>query len=142
MASEGFTGMAALIRDLERMGDDVQQEAGAVVEDTAERMAASVIQSYPRGDGALRAGVVVEESARRDTARTPLRWKVRSKAKHAHLFEFGTVRRYTAGTGANRGVMEDKPTFIPAAVRARAGMVDRLTRVVQAVRVKGMTGRP
>ncbi|MGE0460901.1 MAG: HK97 gp10 family phage protein [Vicinamibacterales bacterium] len=139
MATEGFTGMADLIADLGRMGEDVQREAAGVVRSTAELMQAEVVRDYDEADGDLRRGVVVEPG-RGVSADLALRWKVRSKAPHAHLYEFGTVQRFTAGTGANRGTMPAAPTFVPAAVRARARMVDRLTALLRRQRVKGMTG--
>lgn len=146
--SEGFTGMAALIRDLERMDDDVRTEAAGVVQATAQLMKADVERAYAKDAGDLQRGLVVEEMTRGQYARVDgtralhgtLRWKVRSKAPHAHLYEYGTVQRFTASTGANRGTMPAKPTFVPAAVRARQRMQRELEGVVQRQRVKGMVG--
>lgn len=135
MATEGFTGMAELIADLGRMGHDVERDAGGIVLRTADAMANDVIGGYPVKEGGLRAGVVVEKSAA-----SPTRVKVRSKSPHAHLFENGTVQRHTAGTGANRGTMPAKPTFVPAAVRARRRMTEELVGLVRRQKVRGMTG--
>lgn len=132
MAQDGFSGMADLIADLGRLAE-VPEEAAGIVRTTAELMEAEVVQAYPAHEGELRRRVVREELG-------PLRWKVRSKAPHAHLYEYGTVQRFTAGRGANRGTMPAKPTFIPAAVRARTRMVDRLTDLVKRQKVRGMTG--
>ena len=147
--SEGFTGVAALIRDLERMDEEVQTEAGGIVRASALLMEAEVERAYAEAEGALRRGVVVEEMDRGQFVRDgggprnqhhALRWKVRSKAPHAHLYEFGTVQRFTNDTGANRGTMPAKPTFIPAAVRTRARMQRELEGLVRRQRVKGMSG--
>lgn len=130
----GFTGMQALLDDLSRMAAEVQAEAGDIVLGAAVSMSADVKAQYGQGPtGNLARGVVVEK-------RTPLRVKVRTKAPHAHLFEFGTVQRFTKGTGANRGTMPAKPVFVPAAVKARARMQRDLTTLVRRQRVRGMTG--
>jgi len=147
--SEGFTGMAALIRDLERMSTDVQEEAAGIVQATAQLMKADVERGYTKDEGDLQRGLVVEQMTRGQYARDAggtrnlhgtLRWKVRSKAPHAHLYEYGTAKRATSGTGANRGTMPAKPVFVPAAVRARQRMERELQGVVQRQRVKGMDG--
>lgn len=147
--SEGFTGMVDLIRDLERMDADVQTEAAGIVQATAQLMKADVERGYAKADGDLQRGLVVEEMTRGQYARDSsglrtlhgtLRWKVRSKALHAHLYEYGTAQRSTNSTGANRGAMPAKPTFVPAAVRARQRMHRELEGVVQRQRVKGMNG--
>ena len=139
MAQDGFRGMADLIRGLERMGDAVQREAAVIVEDTAERMAFSVRQRYPRGKtGTLRDRVVVEQL--HPSSGASLRWKVRSKAPHAHLYERGTVNRRTASTGANRGRMAAHPIFIPEAIRHRTVMVHRLVDLLARQTVPQMTG--
>jgi HK97 gp10 family phage protein len=140
MANEGVSGMAALIADLARMGEAVQRESAGIVKSTADLMKAEVVRDYPVADGELRRRVVVEQGRRGDGENSSLRWKVRSKAPHAHLVEYGTVQRFTNDTGANRGTMPAKPVFVPAAVRARARMVRELVGIVRKQRVKGMTG--
>ena len=107
--------------------------------DTAERMAFSVRQRYPRGrTGTLRDRVVVEQL--HPSSGASLRWKVRSKAPHAHLYERGTVNRRTASTGANRGRMAAHPIFIPEAIRHRTVMVHRLVDLLARQTVPQMTG--
>lgn len=133
MATEGFSGMPELIAGLARMGEHVQREAAGITRSAAQVMAARVVSQYPSHTGTLRSRVVVESLS-------PLRQKVRSKAPHAHLFEKGTVNRRTASTGANRGRMPARPTFIPEAVRARGRMVDELIALLKRQTVPGMTG--
>jgi hypothetical protein len=70
-----------------------------------------------------------------------LRWKVKSKAPHAHLYEYGTLKRYTRGTGAHRGKMDPTPTFVPSAQRWRARMVDDLIALLKRQTVPGMSGQ-
>jgi Bacteriophage HK97-gp10, putative tail-component len=133
MSDEGFSGMSDLIEDLRRMGPAVEQEAQGIVRSSGELMVAELQRSYPAREGVLRARVILEE-------KTQLRIKVRSKAPHSHLFEDGTVQRFTARSGANRGTMPAKPTFRPAAVRIRRRMVEQLVDLVKRQRVRGMTG--
>jgi hypothetical protein len=133
--ADGFSGMADLIRGLEQLPEQLKGEAAHIVEGSANGMAAAVRQAYPIKEGDLVKGVVVEKQS-------PLRVRVRNTARHSHLYERGTVQRATAGTGANRGTMPAKPTFIPAAVKARARMVTDLTTMLKRTRVAGMDGTP
>lgn len=140
MATEGFTGMAELLRGLEQLGETVQQEAAGIVEGSARLMAANVAPQYASRTGTLRDRVVVEKGRIASVGTQALRWKVRNKAPHAWLYEKGSAQRFTAGTGANRGRMPAKATFVPAAIRAREGMRRQLIALVKRQRVPGMSG--
>lgn len=140
MATEGFTGMDALIRGLDRLGDSVKVEAASIVRSTAHLMRATVRSKYPRGTGVLQDRVIAEELTAAGGGAS-LRWKVRSKAPHAHLYEEGTVERFLASNGARRGRMPATPTFVPEAVIARQRMVGQLIGLVARQTVPGMTGR-
>lgn len=133
MAQDGFSGMAELIADLGRMGESVHTDAAGIVRASADLMEAELMQNYPSKSGTLRDRVVTEELG-------PLRVRVRNKAPHAHLYEFGTTQRFTAGRGANRGTMPANPTFIPAAIRARRRMREELIGLMKRQQVRGMTG--
>lgn len=135
MAVDGFAGMGALITQLEQLPDRLRDETEGIVQATADLMAADLRREYPEHEGALRRGVVVERSAGSEA-----KVKVRSKAPHAHLYEYGTVQRFLAGNGANRGTMPARPTFIPIAQRNRRRMVEQLMRIVKNTRVHGMDG--
>ncbi|MGE0363368.1 MAG: HK97 gp10 family phage protein [Vicinamibacterales bacterium] len=144
MAAEGFEGMADLISGLGRLGDVVQTEAASIVRSTAELMRARVRARYRRRSGVLQDRVVVEagtRGGRSSTGGSSLRWKVRSRAPHAHLYEEGTAERFTAATGASRGRMPATPTFVPEAVLARERMHQQLISMVGRQTVAGMTGR-
>lgn len=147
MATEGFKGMGQLLRGLEAMGEHVQLEAAGIVRTTAMVMAARVRGQYPRrasGNkaGALQDRVVIEEGrGQSGTGVGSLRWKVRSKAPHAHLYEQGTVERFLASNGARRGRMGATPVFIPAALRARQAMHNELVALIVRQTVPGMSGR-
>lgn len=144
MAEEGFKGMPELIRALEKLPKEISGEAANIVHETANSMALDVRTEYPYDDGQLRSGVIVEEMTLSQydvlsTGRT-LRWKVRSKAPHAHLYEYGTVERFHNRTGKSTGTMPAKPTFIPIAQRHRRRMFERLSQLLRRARVTGMTG--
>lgn len=138
MATAGFEGMDALIAGLGRMGETVQHEASGIVRATAQLMRATVQSKYPRKSGVLQDRVIAEESSAPGPS---LRWKVRSKAPHAHLFEEGTVERFLASNGASRGRMPATPTFVPEAVAARGRMRRQLIDLVNRQTVPHMTGR-
>ena len=140
MATEGFTGMADLIRGLGRLGEHVQVEAAAIVRSSAQIMATRVRGRYTRRTGVLQDRVITEEMGRGQSAAS-LRWKVRSKAPHSHLYEEGTVERFVASTGARRGRMPARPTFVPEAVRTRERMREELIALVARQTVPQMTGR-
>lgn len=130
----GFDGMEALLRGLRQLPEDLKREARAIVASHTNSMASEVIAEYPEDTGTLTRGVSVE------IAPDGLSARVRSRAQHAHLYEYGTVARHTSGTGARRGAMESKPTFVPAAVRHRGRMVRHLRAVGSRVKVDGMDG--
>jgi hypothetical protein len=136
VANGDISGMAALIRGLQQLPEAIQQEAEGVINATADLMAAEVRRDYPAGKtGNLRKDVRVERKAR-------LRAQVKSAAKHAHLYEYGTVSRYLKSNGASRGTMPAQPVFVPAAVRNRRRMVERLTEIVKRTRPAGFDGTP
>ena len=131
--AEGFTGMAELIADLQALGPAKEQEAGVIVSKHAEAAAQAVRVGYPVKEGGLRNGVVVKVIG-------ATRRLVISRARHAHLFERGTVRRSTNSTGANRGTMPAGNVFIPTVVRWRTRMNEQLIAMVKRSKVRGMTG--
>lgn len=124
-----------LVKEIEALGETVAAETDRIVESNAQLFAADLPSRYPAIDGDLRQGVSFKKIADRV-------YRVASRAKHAHLFEFGTVRRFTAQTGASRGTMPAKPTFVPWAVKARARMLDQVKTYLRSVRAKGFTGTP
>ena len=131
--ADGFTGMAALIEGLQRMPTALEHEASAAVTDAADTMYAEVINEYAEVTGNLKQHVrVIRDNAFRNT--------VKSTAKHAHIYERGSVERHHA-TGKSVGSMPKANVFIPAAIKARHAMRQRLIRAVESQTVPGMTGR-
>lgn len=134
MATHAFTGMAELMRGLQRMGERVQEEAAGIVQQAAVATKQEVRRQYPRRTGTLQDRVVVEGNR--------LRYKVRTKAPHAWIFDHGTVTRRLHSNGANRGRMprRNPQVFIPSAIRQRALMVSRLVQLMRRQTVPQMTG--
>lgn len=132
--AEGFTGMAALIADLQALGPKVSGEAGKIVPAHTNSAAFDIKSSYPVNLGNLRDGVEIRELS-------PLVKQVVNKAPHAYIYERGTVARFTADTGAPRGTMPVGNKFIPRAIKWRARMNDELVNMVKRQKVRGMTGQ-
>lgn len=123
-------GLQELRTALRNLPADLADEAAAIVEAHAEDAARNIQAAYPEGPtGNLKRGVTREINRSRFGSAAI----VRSRAKHAHLFEKGTAQRRTK-TGANRGAMPQAPEserFIPKAIRARARMVTALKDLVR-----------
>lgn len=130
-------GVDALRRMLDEVPESFKAQALVpIVRESSEGMRAEVEGAYHKRTGRLASRVVVERQS------NALRAKVRTKAPHAHLYEYGSIRRYTRGSGANRGQMPAQPTFVPAAIRWRARMVDRVLAAMRGLRIPGLTGSP
>ena len=133
-ASFTITGLDELRNVLEDLPERLKsQEIGPIIRATADGLASELKSAYPTVTGTLVNRITVEK-------KDELRARVRNRAPHAHLYEYGTVRRYTAGTGANRGTMPAKPTFVPAAVRWRARMMRAVKGSLQRLRIPGFRG--
>jgi hypothetical protein len=129
-------GVRELQQALQEMSTTVREDTfGPIVDAAATDLAEDVKASYGKVTGTLADRVVVEKGRTDSLTR-----KVRSKAPHAHLYEYGTVSRTTRTTKANRGTMPAQPTFIPAAVRARIRMMGAVKSALRAMRVPGFSG--
>jgi hypothetical protein len=133
MADEGFSGMAALIEGLRRLPTQLEQDASTHIHTAAETMVAELDNEYPEVTGALKRGVKIERV-------NAFFVRVKNTARHAELYERGTVQRFTADKGANRGTMPAGKVFIPAAIKARAKMDADIIQSVRRAKVPGMTG--
>jgi HK97 gp10 family phage protein len=133
--AESFDGLDALIADLQKLPEQLKREAERTVQAAANSMAAQVRQRYPKGKtGNLIKGVSVRK-------RGPLNYQVASRAPHAHLYEFGSVKRYRE-SGATTGTMPEapQPVFVPEAVRARRRQIDEHEDQLRRIKVRGMDG--
>lgn len=123
-------GMAQFRAALRQLPEELSAEAGAIVEAHTIEAARQVQAGYPQGPtGNLRRGV----TSKVEHSRFGGSGEVKSRAKHASIFERGTVRRQTR-TGANRGSMPKPPVeqrFIPKVIRLRSRMTRQLIALVE-----------
>lgn len=124
---EGLTELRNALRNLP---EDLARDAAEIVVNVAEGAKAEIVSGYPQGrTGNLKGGVTVHRSHAQFTSQAI----VKSRAKHAHLFEFGTKARKTAN-GVNRGRMPKAPAhqaMIPVVIRKRRQMVQQLIELVR-----------
>jgi hypothetical protein len=124
-------GLAEFKEALHHLPDTLKAEAGHIVIAAAEEAKRTVQAAYPQGPtGNLKRGVTMSvESA----SSFGVAARVKSGAKHAFIFENGTVARQTRA-GANRGRMPKAPDserMIPIVIRIRRKMTAQLIDLVQ-----------
>lgn len=120
-------GLDDLRRALQRLPDDLTDEASRIVTDAAELAKAAIVQGYPIRSGSLRNHVTLSHFSGGRYSAGAL---VKNTAPHAWIFENGTQARHTA-IGADRGAMPPGHVFIPAAVRHRRGMYAQLRAMLE-----------
>lgn len=119
-ASVRLEGLDELRAELRSLPSELATEASGIVIEAAQSAKAAI--HYPRRTGKLADGLKVETvSAGQYGAGAVLK----NTSKLAHIFENGSQARHTA-IGANRGSMPPGHVFVPAAIRARRSMYDRL----------------
>lgn len=127
-----WTGLTEFKQALRNLPEDLATEAEDIVVRHAEQAGQETEAGYPTGPtGNLKRGV----SVTKDTSRQKLAVvaTVKSRARHAHIFEKGTGPRVTR-TGASRGRMPAAPEaqqMIPKVQRARRRMIDALVALVR-----------
>lgn len=123
-------GLDELRRQLRELPEELAREANTIVATQADLAKEQIQRAYPEGPtGNLKRGVTVTH----EQARYGASAIVRSRAKHASLFERGTTVRHTSN-GANRGRMPQAPEnerMIPIVVRRRRAMVQALIELVR-----------
>lgn len=121
-----FEGLDELRKQLQNLPGELTSEASNEVQGAANGAASEMKRSYPVHEGKLRDGVSVQPV---NAGRFGAGVIVKNTAKHAVIFENGTqVRQNRAG--ANRGAMPPGHVFVPAAIRARRLMYERLKAMV------------
>lgn len=117
-----FEGLDELKASLRRLPFDLRDEASLTVEIAAEDAAEVIRSKYPRRTGNLAEHVEVQivQGSRAFAGAI-----IKNTAKHSFIFENGTQARHT-DIGANRGSMPPGHVFIPAVIRARRTMYERL----------------
>jgi hypothetical protein len=127
-ASVRWSGLDELKAQLRTMPEELTDEGGQIAEDEANGAADDIRQGYQRHvrSGRLARGVRVTHFARGKFSAGAI---VKSAAPHAWIFENGTQARHTA-IGANRGSMPPGHVFVPAVVRRRRRMYERLKELL------------
>ncbi len=124
---EGLTEFRAALRALPA---DLAAEGAQIVVAHATEAKREIAVGYPTGPtGNLKRGVTLDV----ETNQFGTIARVRSHAKHAHLYEDGTGPRRTR-SGANRGRMPSAPEanrMIPKVIRIRARMRQALIELVK-----------
>lgn len=130
-------GFDELRRQLQELTPHLAEEAGQIVTSHAEQAATTIRVAYHehRKTGNLERGVKVDQAHHSGAGAVA---RVRSTARHASIFEYGTQARHT-DIGANRGAMPPAHVFVPAVVKERRAMVTDLIHLVesQGLTVKG-----
>jgi hypothetical protein len=123
-------GLSELRAALRQLPEELAREAHVIVTAQAQFAKDQIQRAYPEGrTGNLRGGVTVQSDDQRYGASAI----VRSRAKHSHLYEYGTAQRRTSN-GANRGRMPQAPEanrMIPIVVRRRRAMTQALIDLVR-----------
>jgi hypothetical protein len=120
-----------LVRDMERVSDDVKREVGALIPVAAETMATALEARYPIGKtGQLRAGVRIRTRAGQDPL-LPVRQVIGPAL--AFIWQDGTVARYNytrANAYRGRSPAHDPGMFQRLAVQTRAAMLTHAQQIV------------
>jgi hypothetical protein len=121
----GLDELRDALRDLPRA---LATEAGAIVSTAAEGVRDDVVAAYEahRYSGNLAEHVVLATSAH---GQFGVAFRLRSTAKHAWMFENGTMVRHSEF--GNRGQMPAAHVFIPACIRRRRTMYDQLKDMLE-----------
>ena len=128
-----INGLDDLRQALKSLPGELVHEASTIVHTQAEAAQRQVIATYPVGPtGNLRRGVRLETRA---DDRGSASAKLRSSARHAHLFEQGTKPRQWKN-GKSTGVMLARPVFVPIVVERRRVMLAALIELVERAGLK------
>lgn len=123
-----FDGLDDLKAALRNLPDELAGEAGRIVETHANSAAVTIRAAYGahRRTGNLQEHVSIDRVAR---GRYGAAARVKSTARHAHLFETGTkARHYITRRGVRHvtGAAEPQHVFVPEMIRVRRRMYEEL----------------
>jgi hypothetical protein len=122
-----FDGLQEFKKSLRDLPYALHGEAENEVDAEANQAALEIRSAYKRRSGALMEGVYVERVER---SRFFAGRRVVSKSPLAMIYENGSQVRHTE-LGYNRGRMPPAHVFIPAMIRHRKEMYDRLRDVMR-----------
>lgn len=121
-ASVKWDGLQELRDALRKLPAELTADASGIVNSAGTGAKDEIVAAYAEGrKGNLKRGVTTEEQH----TKFGVSVVVRSRAKHAWLYEYGSAPRETR-KGKDRGSMPAKPTFVPIVVRRRRTMYERL----------------
>lgn len=125
-----FEGIEELRASLRKLPVDLRDDAEEIVFDSANEAADDIRAGYAshRRSGELADKVEVVQLRGAGTAFAGS--IVQNKSKLAFIFENGTQARHTA-IGANRGAMPAAHVFVPAVIKRRKEMYERLRVMVR-----------
>ena len=126
-----FSGLEELRTALRNLPAELAADASQIVQRRAENVATSVKAAYPSRTGNLRAGVKLTHV---DQGKYSAGVIVKSSAKHAWLYEYGSeTRTYTTIHGVKHptGKMPPRPTFVPIVQRQRRAMWEDLAGLLR-----------
>jgi hypothetical protein len=130
-------GLAELRQALLALPPELVREASVIIHAQAEAAAREIAGAYPVHSGNLRRGIRVDVAGDAVSATA----RVRSTARHAAIFEYGTgARRWVSGKSTGR--MPAGRVFIPIAMQRRRIMVAALIDLVErsGLHVSGAAG--
>jgi hypothetical protein len=128
-----LTGVAELRAALQALPAELAGEAGHLVEAAANGAALEVRRAYGahRVTGNLQEHVLVNTRA---AGPLGVNYQVKSSARHAWLFEYGTQARHYVTVKGRRHVTGRMPPanlFVPIAIRARRAMAATLVDLLE-----------
>jgi hypothetical protein len=132
-----FSGGEQFVLDLHAWRDRLQSEVRQAAQTQANLIAAVVADQYPVKTGNLRSHVTVKDESDGDAVTL----RVRTLARHSHLYERGTKARTTT-RGWKRGVMPSHPIFIPEAIAKRRAFATAASRILDSPEPALGTGTP
>jgi hypothetical protein len=121
-----FKGLEELKAALRALPAELTGEASHLVDAAGNRAVLDLKRAYPVVTGNLWDGVEVTFT----TSGVSTRARVRSRAPHAHLYEYGTEARHTA-LGLNRGRMKPTHLFGRTMSNVRRELFDQLRALLE-----------
>lgn len=125
-----INGIKDLKEALRMLPEELTDEGGSIVRFHALAAAGRIRAGYPARTGNLRNGVAIETDTSGFGSRYGVRYTVVQKARHAYIYEYGTVARhyYTKKRGVEHatGAMPAGNVFVPVMIDVRQRMQDDL----------------
>jgi len=124
-----FDGLEQLKVSLRHLPKELRDDATTIVFESADSAVDEILDGYEAHSvsGELAEGLVVEEAVGSSAFAGAV---VRNKSKLSFIFENGTQARHTA-LGYNRGAMPPGHVFVPAVIKWRKIMYDRLRAMMR-----------